>query len=193
MANFPRGARVLASTKRVNKSMARFCFVDKPSAHPMNSTLLFFILLTAFVDRHILTFFNISHHACTRTYHTMHTHCEGFTILAPHTHSHIMAYVPKRSGGYSYRHKPKATPFSNKREPRYNSRRWRAISKLQRQAQPLCEGEGCNQWAAVCDHITPVIDGGNFWAGPFQSLCHSCHNSKTRKEQLNRSNTQGEA
>ncbi len=93
-----------------------------------------------------------------------------------------MAYIPRTSGKYSYRTPKQGRAFARNQDPRYNSRAWRALSKHQRAMEPLCAGYQCARLAQVCDHITPVNDGGDFWHGPFQSLCHTCHNKKSAHE-----------
>jgi len=109
-----------------------------------------------------------------------------FNILRARTEKHTtfdsMATVPTGRKDYNNQRNPKRKTFARKEDKRYNSRRWRTISKHQRAMYPLCEGPGCNELAHVCDHITPVTQGGDFWNGPFQSLCHSCHNRKTAQE-----------
>lgn len=94
------------------------------------------------------------------------------------------------------------TTTSNKMENRINSRlnypeyhttTWRAIRAAQLSEQPFCKhcGEkGKHELASVCDHITPVYvyfqNGKDFWEASvktnLQSLCESCHNSKSGKE-----------
>ena len=66
------------------------------------------------------------------------------------------------------------------REPRYSSTRWRALRLTFLRENPLCIE--CNELANVVDHITPVTQGGDFWHGPFQAMCDSCHARKSRTE-----------
>ena len=65
-------------------------------------------------------------------------------------------------------------------EPRYNTARWRRQRELYLAEHPLCAE--CGHAATVMDHVTPVRLGGDFWEGPFQPLCASCHNSKSGRE-----------
>ncbi len=60
-------------------------------------------------------------------------------------------------------------------ETRYNSRRWRALRLAYLKENPLCVC--CSRASEVCDHITPVRLGGDFWLGPFRALCARCHNT----------------
>ena len=79
--------------------------------------------------------------------------------------------------------KPKQTKsFSREPDKRYNSQRWRKLSKARLERYPLCVVDGCGKLPQVTDHITPVSQGGDFWNGPFQSMCHSCHNRKSQSE-----------
>ena len=66
------------------------------------------------------------------------------------------------------------------REPRYSSKKWRTMRALYLRENPLCID--CNELANVVDHITPVTQGGDFWGGPFQPMCDSCHARKSRLE-----------
>lgn len=69
---------------------------------------------------------------------------------------------------------------------KYNSQRWRKLSKWNLRNNPLCcecEEKGLFKPAKVTDHKHPVSKGGDFWdTNNFQSLCISCHNSKSAKE-----------
>ena len=66
-------------------------------------------------------------------------------------------------------------------QPEYNSRKWRAARLNWLKQHPLCVD--CSGLARVVDHIVPVRVSKDFWGGPFQSMCHSCHNAKTKREQ----------
>ena len=56
-------------------------------------------------------------------------------------------------------------------------RAWRIVRALQLNAHPKCAR--CGAVATDVDHIIPKSAGGtNKWAN-LQSLCHSCHSSKT--------------
>ena len=65
-------------------------------------------------------------------------------------------------------------------EPRYNTTRWRRMRAIYLAHNPICFN--CERAATVMDHVTPVRLGGDFWLGPFQALCDSCHNSKSGRE-----------
>lgn len=65
----------------------------------------------------------------------------------------------------------------------YKTWRWQKLRERQLDAEPLC----AMCWprvtrATVCDHKEPHRgDEEKFWAGPFQSLCASCHNSDKQR------------
>ena len=71
-------------------------------------------------------------------------------------------------------------------EPRYNTQRWRNVRKLILQGSPLCaecKARDVVKLGSVIDHIKPVRLGGDFWdLENLQTLCESCHNSKSAKE-----------
>lgn len=79
---------------------------------------------------------------------------------------------------------------SFQRDPRmqalYNTGRWRVIRKAQLAREPWCKAhleKGEYVPATDVDHIER--HGGDpekFFNGPFQSLCHACHSSKTAEE-----------
>ena len=56
------------------------------------------------------------------------------------------------------------------------------MAKHQLALHPTCAIIGCDRVPTVCDHITPVSRGGDFWNGPFQSLCKQHHNQKSARE-----------
>ena len=67
----------------------------------------------------------------------------------------------------------------------YNSTRWRKLRKLQLENNPFCVI--CGQPAKIADHIIEIKDGGNpFEINNLQSMCISCHNTKTAKEKSKR-------
>lgn len=67
----------------------------------------------------------------------------------------------------------------------YRSQAWRSIRANQLRMEPLCRtcfDQGDYREATVCDHVTPHRgDVQKFWAGPFQSLCASCHSSAKQR------------
>ena len=68
----------------------------------------------------------------------------------------------------------------------YNNRRWRKVRGEYIKLNPLCvhcKAHGIIESAKVCDHITPIRQGGDKWSYcNFQSLCVSCHNKKSSSE-----------
>ena len=61
---------------------------------------------------------------------------------------------------------------------------WTQISQAHLKEYPYCVK--CGRPAVHCDHIIPIRDGGTNDAGNRQSMCHSCHNSKTAAEMARR-------
>ena len=58
---------------------------------------------------------------------------------------------------------------------------------MQLASYPLCrhcEGRGILEPAVEVDHIQRIADGGD-WFDPanLQSLCHSCHSRKTKRDE----------
>jgi 5-methylcytosine-specific restriction protein A len=74
------------------------------------------------------------------------------------------------------------------RDKRYDSPQWRALRAAQLAKEPCCQGEACagqgrTTAATVADHVQPVRLGGAFFdASNLQSLCYSCHQSKSASE-----------
>ncbi len=68
----------------------------------------------------------------------------------------------------------------------YNSRRWKALRKLQLGRQPWCAEcweQGIPTIATEVDHVVPHRgDPVKFYTGELQSLCKSCHSRKTNRE-----------
>ncbi len=68
----------------------------------------------------------------------------------------------------------------------YNSTRWKRIRAAQLKEEPCCREcakKGQRVRATEVDHIEPHKgDPIKFFAGPFQSLCHTCHTAKTNHE-----------
>lgn len=67
----------------------------------------------------------------------------------------------------------------------YKTTAWQAIRKAQLHVEPLCRmcvEDDRVTGATVCDHVEPHRgDRPRFFAGPFQSLCETCHNSRKQK------------
>lgn len=68
----------------------------------------------------------------------------------------------------------------------YDSAAWKRVRALHLKSEPLCRScraQGRLVEARVVDHIVPVKQGGaELDDCNLQSLCKSCHNSKTFKE-----------
>ena len=74
----------------------------------------------------------------------------------------------------------------------YRTARWLGIRARQLAAHPLCaycEREGRVTAATVCDHVDGHPAGETetkFFAGPFQSLCATCHSGAKAREEAGR-------
>ncbi|MHC5269673.1 HNH endonuclease [Enterococcus sp. LJL98] len=76
----------------------------------------------------------------------------------------------------------------------YNGRSWRTLSRLYRLKNPICEVCLLNnviKKADVVDHILEVKDRWDLRLDEknLQSMCHSCHNTKTAEEKRRRKAT----
>lgn len=68
----------------------------------------------------------------------------------------------------------------------YKTARWQRTRAAQLQAQPLCQAcrnIGRITEATVCNHADPAAKATEqgFFAGPFTSLCASCHDAGEQK------------
>ena len=91
-----------------------------------------------------------------------------------------MALIPKRKRQNVYHAPVKDHKGRKYNEKRYNTRQWRKLRAAYLAHHPVCVA--CQRLATVCDHVTPVRQGGSFWRGPFQALCTHCHAVKSGKE-----------
>ena len=68
----------------------------------------------------------------------------------------------------------------------YNSKRWRSVRKYFIKKNPICiscKRKNIDKAAKVVDHILPITMGGSqVDLKNLQSLCESCHNSKSARE-----------
>jgi 5-methylcytosine-specific restriction protein A len=68
----------------------------------------------------------------------------------------------------------------------YQSKKWRSLRNYKIQMNPLCElceAKGLTESAKEVDHILAIKDGGEMLSyRNLQSLCRSCHASKSAKE-----------
>jgi 5-methylcytosine-specific restriction endonuclease McrA len=71
----------------------------------------------------------------------------------------------------------------------YNTQRWQRLRRLKLQTATLCQlclQQGRIEPAVAVDHMRPIKAGGEAFPAldKLMSCCASCHNSKTRAEQL---------
>ena len=91
-----------------------------------------------------------------------------------------MAHVNKKAR-QALHSKSLAKPFAKRtQDKRYWSTWWRTFRRTYLKRNPLCAH--CEWPATVVDHIRPVSQGGDFYRGPFQPLCKSCHMRKSAQE-----------
>ena len=70
----------------------------------------------------------------------------------------------------------------------YHSTRWKKLRNRQLSKEPLCVNFAvCGNHASIADHIVEIKDSGEpFSINNLQSMCQSCHNSKSAQERANR-------
>lgn len=67
----------------------------------------------------------------------------------------------------------------------YQSSAWKKIRKIQLTKYPLCVE--CKEPAVMVDHIIEIEDGGSKLSlSNLQSMCLSCHNTKTTEAKIQR-------
>lgn len=67
----------------------------------------------------------------------------------------------------------------------YQGKAWKDVRVKQLKAYPLCIE--CKREAKIVDHVKEIRDGGAKYAmDNLQSMCVSCHNSKTARERKER-------
>ena len=68
----------------------------------------------------------------------------------------------------------------------YNSSTWRSLRRYKIQINPLCENcesKGLTEPGVEIDHIIAIRDGGErLGMNNLQTLCRSCHSSKSAQE-----------
>ena len=94
-------------------------------------------------------------------------------------------WIPKRERKIEV-FKSTASRSSGDMRQFYNSKAWRSLRNYKIQMQPLCEhceSKGLTEPAREIDHIEAIKDGGpKLSISNLQSLCKSCHASKSAKE-----------
>ncbi|HPA14895.1 MAG TPA: HNH endonuclease signature motif containing protein [Desulfobacterales bacterium] len=87
---------------------------------------------------------------------------------------------------YCTDHQPAPQRDHKEADPFYLSPAWRRLRNWYIRAHPLCEiclREGRMTPATTVDHVVELKDGGDpLNADNMQSLCHACHNKKTKAE-----------
>ena len=97
--------------------------------------------------------------------------------------------LTRNKNGYCEQHQEKVKQVqrttnrkSNKRaSPFYGTKRWQLVRDRHISLNPLCCG--CGRIGREVDHINPISQGGGETDPTnLQTLCRSCHASKTYKE-----------
>ena len=97
---------------------------------------------------------------------------------------HVLVQTGSRCADHVYEREIKREPSTKKL---YNSKQWKEIRAQQLAQYPYCkacyeQGRGLVP-ATEVDHVIPHRgDETKFFAGPFDSLCKSCHSTKTMSE-----------
>lgn len=70
----------------------------------------------------------------------------------------------------------------------YNTRKWQKLRATQLSKHPLCINfDTCHNVATIADHKIELVDGGKaFDINNLESMCRSCHNTKTAKVKRDR-------
>lgn len=101
--------------------------------------------------------------------------------------SHIVDLSERKAFGA----KPK--PLSEKRAASkrvYNSTTWQRLRLMHIAGSPLCVE--CGGYGEQVDHIVPISRGGEkFDPANLQTLCASCHASKTRRDNRQPTSSEG--
>ena len=91
---------------------------------------------------------------------------------------------------YCQDHKPAKPKDDYRSDKFYHSRLWTKCSRWYRADHPLCEScleAGIIKPTDLVDHIRPIKDGGDkLNPKNMQSLCHACHNRKSKQERTGR-------
>ena len=67
----------------------------------------------------------------------------------------------------------------------YKSNRWKKLRQIQLSLEPFCIS--CGRPAVIVDHIKEIKDGGDAYdLNNLQSMCISCHNTKTSNQKKER-------
>jgi len=93
-----------------------------------------------------------------------------------------------RERHYGQKQQPRVFKMENRESSvkEYHSRRWTALSRKFRNANPLCvrcQAKGIIQASEVTDHIVPVEVHGRFWdTSNYQALCKRCNIEKGNED-----------
>lgn len=115
----------------------------------------------------------------------------GCKELIPYNQTYCSKHEKKRVYSAKYDEYDNRKRIGGKYFKFYHSKAWQNTSKLFRYNNPLCKDcleSGIYRKADVVDHIVEIRDDFSKrldWDN-LQSLCHDCHNRKTRAERERR-------
>lgn len=115
----------------------------------------------------------------------------GCSVMIPFNQTYCdKHYQPKRRYTSKYDEYEHRKAVGGKYFKFYNSKRWHRASQLYRYSHPTCENcakQGIIRAGNVVDHIKPIRTAQGWtlrWnTDNFQTLCHACHNAKTREDE----------
>lgn len=114
---------------------------------------------------------------------------------------HPACYLPAAAGDFCARHAGEQAAYDQRKREAgnrrwkeyhervgpsiYNTARWKKLRAEHLAREPLCRG--CGAPAEVVDHIRPHREDMDLAYDPdnLQSLCKTCHQRKTRRDQVN--------
>lgn len=105
-----------------------------------------------------------------------------------HCKKHKIVYKERKNKSDSYEYRKEKYGRYHRF---YKTNRWERLSRLHRLKNPLCEEckkLGIIRAVDVADHIIEIRDDWSkrYDESNIQSLCHACHNRKTRTEEEKR-------
>jgi len=71
--------------------------------------------------------------------------------------------------------------WQGKSPNRTRGRQWASLRAKVLQEEPTCSTCGTNQ-STICDHVTPLFEGGTDERSNLTGMCRPCHKEKTAAE-----------
>lgn len=120
---------------------------------------------------------------------TIPTYTKCSVLGCKNQRSRLNSFCMEHGGKERYEYNRKeADPEYIQKQKKYNSPQWQRLRQIQLSTHPLCASclsNGIVTPANHIDHVFPWVQIGEvaFYRNIFQSLCQSCHSSKTSLEQ----------